>query len=85
MREDYIRYQGKKIWYLVYGEELQKTPLLVVHGGPGFLSIPDVIADLSDDRPVYFYDQLGGGNSDKADQLDDYCLDYFVSELDAVI
>lgn len=85
MREDYINYQGKKIWYSVYGEESQKTPLLVVHGGPGFLSIPDVIADFSDDRPVYFYDQLGGGKSEKADNQDDYCLEYFVSELDAVI
>ena len=85
MREDYINYQGKKIWYSVYGEALQQTPLLVVHGGPGFLSIPDVIADFSDDRPVYFYDQLGGGKSEKADNQDDYCLEYFVSELDAVI
>lgn len=85
MREDYISYQGKKIWYSVYGEAFKKTPLLVVHGGPGFLSIPDVIADFSDDRPVYFYDQLGGGNSEKADSKNDYSLEYFVSELDAVI
>lgn len=85
MREDYISYQGKKIWYSVYGEESQQTPLLVVHGGPGFLSIPDVISDFSDDRPVYFYDQLGSGNSEKADSKNDYSLEYFVSELDAMI
>lgn len=85
MREDYISYQGKKIWYSVYGEALPQTPLLVVHGGPGFLSIPDVIADFSDDRPVYFYDQLGSGNSERADDINDYSLEYFVSELDAVI
>ncbi|WP_373484677.1 proline iminopeptidase-family hydrolase [Acetobacterium malicum] len=85
MREDYISYQGKKIWYSVYGEALQQTPLLVVHGGPGFLSIPDVLADFSDDRPVYFYDQLGSGNSDRADDKNDYSLEYFVSELNAVI
>ena len=85
MREDYINYQDKKIWYSVYGETLQQTPLLVVHGGPGFLSIPDVIADFSAERPVYFYDQLGSGNSDRADDNNDYSLEYFVSELDAVI
>ena len=85
MREDYISYQGKKIWYSVYGEALQQTPLLVVHGVPGFLSIPDVLADFSDDRPVYFYDQLGSGNSDRADDKNDYSLEYFVSELNAVI
>ena len=85
MREDYINYQDKKIWYSVYGETLQQMPLLVVHGGPGFLSIPDVIADFSAVRPVYFYDQLGSGNSDRADDNNDYSLEYFVSELDAVI
>ena len=69
----------------MYGETLQQTPLLVVHGGPGFLSIPDVIADFSAERPVYFYDQLGSGNSDRADDNNDYSLEYFVSELDAVI
>ncbi|WP_303867809.1 proline iminopeptidase-family hydrolase [Acetobacterium wieringae] len=85
MREDYITYQDKKIWYSVYGEASHKTPLLVVHGGPGFVSIPDVIADFSDDRPVYFYDQLGSGNSDRADDKNDYSVAYFVAELDAVI
>lgn len=85
MREDYINYQGKKIWYSVYGEASQQTPLLVVHGGPGFLSIPDTIADFSEGRPVYFYDQLGSGKSEKANDHDDYSLPYFVSELDAVI
>ncbi|MBI4856770.1 MAG: proline iminopeptidase-family hydrolase [Acetobacterium woodii] len=85
MREDYINYQGKKIWYSVYGEASQQTPLLVVHGGPGFLSIPDTIADFSEGRPVYFYDQLGSGKSEKANDHDDYSLAYFVSELDAVI
>lgn len=85
MREDYISYQGKKIWFAVYGEALQKTPLLVVHGGPGFMTMPEVVSDFSDERPVYFYDQLGSGNSDRADDKNDYSLEYFVSELDAVI
>jgi hypothetical protein len=31
---------GGKIWYLVYGERNGGTPLLVLHGGPGFFSMP---------------------------------------------
>ena len=40
MQEGFIDIEGKKIWYSVYGKELKKTPVLVVHGGPGFLSMP---------------------------------------------
>lgn len=85
MQEGYLTIQGKKIWYAVYGEQTKKTPLLVVHGGPGFHTMTEVISDFCDERPVYFYDQLGGGKSDLADDKCAYTMAYYVSELEAVI
>lgn len=81
MEEGYINIRGKNIWYCVYGKEKEGTPLLVVHGGPGFSTITEGIKELSEDRPVYFYDQLGGGRSEKADSSDTYTVEYFMDEL----
>lgn len=57
MREDYLDINGHRTWYAVEGEGRPGTPLLVIHGGPGFLTMTDVVSDLAADRPVYFYDQ----------------------------
>lgn len=84
MEEGFINIRGKNIWYGVFGKEKEGTPLLVVHGGPGFCSITESGEDLSEDRPVYMYDQLGSLRSDKADSIEDYTADYFVEELDDV-
>jgi len=48
------------------------------------MSLTDVVSDLAVERPVYFYDQLGSGNSDKAADSNDYAVDSFVEELDEV-
>ncbi len=84
MGEGFIEIDGKNIWYSVYGENQKGTPLLVIHGGPGFISMPQVVSDLAADRPVYFYDQLGCGNSDRAIDKSAYTVDYYVNELDEV-
>ncbi len=81
VREGFVEVNGKKIWYSVYGENQEGTPLLVIHGGPGFVSMPQVVSDFSAERPIYFYDQLGCGNSDRAADNSDYTVDYYVDEL----
>ncbi len=81
MREQYIQTNRGRIWTGVFGEEKRGIPLLVIHGGPGFMSMTDVVSDLSVDRPVYFYDQLGSGKSDKAADPDDYTVDSFIEAL----
>ena len=81
MREGFIEVRDKKIWYSVYGENQKGTPLLVIHGGPGFVSMPQVVSDFAADRPVYLYDQLGCGSSDRADDNSFYTVDYYVEEL----
>jgi proline iminopeptidase len=62
-----------------------KTPLLLLHGGPGaghnyLLSLKE----LADERPVIFYDQLGCGRSDAPENDSLYTVARSVEELDAV-
>lgn len=85
MREDFLHHNGKKLWYSVYGEDRPGMPVLVIHGGPGFLSMPQVVRDFSSKRPVYLYDQLGCGRSDKAADRTSYAAEYYVNELAEVL
>jgi proline iminopeptidase len=83
MKEQTIETPRGKIWCAVYGEEKQGVPLLVVHGGPGFVSMPRTVSDFAADRPVIFYDQLRCGRSDRAADKA-YSLEAYVDELDRV-
>ena len=49
VREGHIDGPGGRLWYAIHGDGRAGVPLLVVHGGPGFLSVPDVVADLADE------------------------------------
>lgn len=73
-----------RIWTEAHGADRPGTPLLVLHGGPGFLSMPQVVSDLADGRPVLFYDQLGCGRSDRPADPALFTLDHYVAELAAV-
>lgn len=84
LKERFIPTDNGNIWSCVYGEDKEGTPLLVVHGGPGFLSMPQTVSDLSDERPVYFYDQLGCGRSDRASRDELYSLETYTKELDVI-
>jgi proline iminopeptidase len=81
MKKSIINTKNGKIWYSVYGEKKKGIPLLVLHGGPGFLSMPEVVKNLSNERPVYFYDQLGCGRSDRAADKSYYSVTNYIEEL----
>jgi len=77
-------------FYRVFGdiENRTKTPLVVLHGGPGFAHdymLP--ISDLSSFRPVIFYDQIGNSRSthlpDKPASF--WTIDLFLDELENVL
>ena len=64
--EGHLEHDGHRTWYRVVGELRSgaRAPVIICHGGPGathdyLLSL----VDLSDDRPVVFYDQIGNGRS----------------------
>ena len=85
MEEIYISTERGKIWTEIYGAEKIGVPLLVIHGGPGFKSMPQVVSELASERPVIFYDQHGCGLSQRSLSSEEYTVSYYVKELDEVI
>lgn len=83
-REGYVRVPGGRVWYRIVGSGT-RTPLLVLHGGPG---VPSTylkpLAALADERPVVFYDQLGTGKSDHPADTTLWRMDRYLDELNRV-
>jgi proline iminopeptidase len=75
---------GGKVWWRRVGSG-PKTPLLLLHGGPG--AGHDYLLRmraLADERPVIFYDQLGCGRSDAPEDDSLYRISRCVDEVDAL-
>jgi len=73
-----------RIWYKVSGTG-SGTPVLLVHGGPGFSSYYlKSLEALGDERRLVRYDQLGAGKSDKISDTLLFTIDHFVRELDSL-
>jgi proline iminopeptidase len=84
-QQGFIPVSGGRVWFEVVAGQGRGVPLLALHGGPGGSTCGMfALAALSDDRPVVFYDQLGGGRSDQPSDLSLWRLERFVEELDRV-
>jgi proline iminopeptidase len=60
----------------------EATPLLVLHGGPGYThEYCRSLAALADERPIVFYDQLGCGRSDRPEALSLWTTERYVREV----
>jgi proline iminopeptidase len=82
--EGRIEVPGGRVWYRVEGTG-PGTPLLLLHGGPGADSRGfEPLARLGNDRPIIFYDQLGGGRSDRPKDNSLWRIERFIEELRAV-
>jgi proline-specific peptidase len=80
--EGYLDVPGGKVWYRAVGEQADATPLLCLHGGPGFTHhYLEALEALADRRRVIFYDQLGCGRSDRPDDPALWTVERFVAEL----
>jgi len=80
-QEGFIEVPGGRVWYRSVGE-CGGTPLLCLHGGPGFTHYYlEPLEALADRRQVIFYDQLGCGRSDRPGDLSLWTVDRFVEEL----
>ena len=78
--EGFIEVPGGRVWYRSVGEG--GTPLLCLHGGPGFTHYYlEPLEALADRRQVIFYDQLGCGRSDRPEDVSLWTVDRFVEEL----
>ena len=84
VQQGYVPVTGGRIWYQIVGGG-HAIPLLVLHGGPG---VPhdylDPLAELADERPVVFYDQLGCGKSDRPNDVSLWRIERFAEEIDQV-
>ena len=82
--EGYIELESGKVWYRIMGQG-DKTPLLLLHGGPGFPSYYlNPLGELSLDRPVIFIDQPGCGRSEMSLDKSQMTVDFFVENLEHV-
>lgn len=82
--EGFLPVPGGMVWYRRVGCG-DGIPLVVLHGGPGASSdYLTVLGGLGAERPVVFYDQLGGGRSEAPADERLWRMDRFVAELAAV-
>jgi len=82
--EGYIEVAGGKVWYKIVGEG-DKTPLLILHGGPGATCYYlEPLTALSKDRPVIFFDQLGCGRSTLEMDTSQMNIEFYVDEVEQV-
>ena len=82
--EGLIRVPGGRVHWRRFGDG-PGLPVLMVHGGPGLTSsYMDSLAGLADGRPVFTWDQLDCGRSDRPHDRRLWLLERFVDELDAV-
>lgn len=79
--EGYIPVVGGNVWYRIAGA-VAGIPLILIHGGPGYAhNYLKPLEELSDARPVVFYDQLGCGRSDRPDSSNLWEIGRFRDEL----
>jgi L-proline amide hydrolase len=90
VEEGFAEFRGYQTWYRITGEFGKgKTPLVVLHGGPGCThDYVDSFKDLADSgRAVIHYDQIGNGKSthlpDVAPEF--WTVDFFLAELDNLL
>lgn len=82
--EGYAAVPGGRVWYRIVGSGV-KTPLLLLHGGPGVPSnYLNPLAALADERPVIFFDQLGTGRSEHPEDQSLWTIERYVKEVAAV-
>jgi proline iminopeptidase len=86
VEEGFVKVTGGSVWFRkVSGGNPYAIPLLVLHGGPGFSSLPLQRLDkLAVGRDVIYYDQLGAGFSKGPSDPELWKLDRFVEELSQV-
>lgn len=88
IQEGYMPFGNYKTYYRIAGKKTDKTPILMLHGGPGsthnYFELFDDFADATH-RQVISYDQIGCGKSSMPDDHPEiYNATTWVKELKAI-
>lgn len=87
IKEGYVPFRGHQTYYRIVHPEGKKTPLLLLHGGPGsthnYFEVLDELAE-KDDRPIVMYDQIGCGESFVEGEPELFTAEVWMDELEAV-
>ena len=82
--EGFVEVEGGKIWYGIMGDG-NNTPLLCLHGGPGGTGKSYYnLSEISKERPVIIFDQLGTGRSDHHQDTTLLKVEMFVKQVKAI-
>ncbi|WP_228850495.1 proline iminopeptidase-family hydrolase [Aegicerativicinus sediminis] len=82
--EGFVEVEGGKIWYGIMGNG-DNTPLLCLHGGPGGTSKRYYnLSEISNERPVIMFDQLGSGRSGHHQDTTLLKVEKFVEQVNAI-
>ncbi len=85
-REHLIAFGGGDTWCRVVGSPNEGTPIVVLHGGPGYPSYYlENLANLArPDRAVIIYDQMSCGRSTGSAAPEDWTIQTFVDQYEVV-
>ena len=85
-RELMVSVEGGKVYVRLNGIiGKEAIPAVFVHGGPGGVHNPFAgMLGLADKRPIILYDQLDGGKSEQPNNPDNWHVERFVEELEAI-
>lgn len=85
VQEGFFPFQGYKTYYRVVNPQGKKTPLVLLHGGPGSShNYFESFDDLDEDRPIIMYDQIGCGQSLAPGQVQLFNRETWLAELKAL-
>jgi len=86
-RELMVPVEGGSVWVRINGEITPDgpAPVIFIHGGPGGTHAGfAAMLTLAKTRAVIMYDQLGSGKSDRPDNPENWRVERFIEELEAV-